>query len=151
MTIYGNPAWDAAPTPTFVADLVFGGPLEQIHCKDHSADVTFLHTADAQNFFDATSNDILFRKDSSGASHYASVKWVDDVTPMSSLVQQHIASGVTRCIQAIGIPTFTIEALRAHAGGKMDRRGAPMRKVENVGTGVNARGVDLTSLGSCNS
>lgn len=134
-------AWEEDPTPSFIADLVFGGPLEQIHCMEHTAKVTFLDGDDAKHFVDATPNDILFAK-----GKYAVVKWVEDVTPMSSLVQQYIDNGCTRCVQAIGTDDFPIEKLKATAGGKLNRLGRPMRKVEHVEKGTNARGVSLLQV-----
>ncbi len=103
--------------------------------------MTFLDGADAQRFFDATPNGILFRKDTSG-SRYAEVKWVDEVTPMSSLVKQHLENGATRCVRAIGVDEdWSVEGLKALAGGKSNRSGLPMRRVESVEMGVNARNV----------
>ena len=112
---------------------------------EHTAEVTFLSGTDAKKFYDATPNDILYRKDASGPQ-YASVKWVEDVTPMSSLVEQHIENGVTRCVHAIGILDYTIERLKFEAGGRVDRRGNPMRKVESVEKGISARGVSQRSF-----
>ena len=142
LILYGNPSWDFAPRPSFITDLVFGGPLEQIRCMEHTAEVTFLNSADAQKFFDATPNGIQIRKDSSGIQ-YAEVKWVEDVTPMSSLVQQHVDNGVTRCVHAIGVEDLPMEELKALARGKMNRQGLPMRKVESIEKGISARNVGL--------
>ena len=107
--------------------------------------MTFLNAANAQTFFDATPNGILFRKDGS-RSHYAEVKWVEDVTPMSSVVQQHIDNGATRCVHAIGLEDVPIELLQVLAGGKTGRLGLPTRKVESVEKGVSARGVSSSLL-----
>lgn len=123
------------------AEIHLGGPLEQIRCLDSKAEVTFLDAADAEKFFDATPNGILFRKDTSG-SRYAEVKWVDEVTPISSLVKQYLENGATRCVRAIGVDEdWSVEGLKALAGGKSNRSGLPMRRVESVETGVNDRNV----------
>ncbi len=113
--------------------------------------MTFLDGADAQRFFDATPNGILFRKDTSG-SRYAEVKWVDEVTPQSSLVKQHLENGATRCVRAIGVDEdWSVEGLKALAGGKSNRSGMPMRRVESVEMGVNARNVRSHFPNKCNS
>lgn len=120
-----------------------GGPLEDIRCLDNKAEVTFLDGADAQKFFDATPNGILFRKDTSG-SRYAEVKFVEDVTPLSSLVKQHLENGATRCVRATGIDEdWSVAGLKALAGGKSNRSGQPMRRVEGIEIGTNARNVRL--------
>ena len=56
------PAWESTPKPDFIASLVFGGPLEQIICKVSSAIVVFVNPEDAQTYYDATANGIVFRQ-----------------------------------------------------------------------------------------
>ena len=144
--IYGTPVWPVSPKPSFIAKLVFGGPLEEIRCLEHGAEVTFLSGADAQKFYEATGNGILFRDDNTG-KHYAEVKLAEDVTPMSSLVQQHVDNGVTRCLLAIGVEEgLSSKDLEAMAGGKSTQQGNPVRRVESIETGINARNVRLASL-----
>lgn len=142
LIIYGDPSFESTPTPSFVANLVFGGPLEQIRCLDNKAEVTFLDGIDAQRFFDATPNGILYRKDAAAGNRYAEVKFIDEVTPVASLVKQHLENGATRCVRAIGIDEdWTVAGLQALAGGKSSRTGLPMRKIESVEIGVNERNV----------
>ena len=139
--IQGNPIWPVTPKAYFISRLVFGGPLEEIRCIPHAAEVTFLNGADAQKYHDATGNGILFRADDTG-KHYAEVRLAEDVTPTSGLVQQHVDKGATRCVSAIGFPEKLAEdELLKLGGGKLTAQGTPARKIESIEAGINERGV----------
>ena len=146
--ITGDPAWESTPKPDFIASLVFGGPLEQILCLSSSAIVTFINPNDAQAYYDGTPNGIIFRK-TPECLHYAEVRLDNDVTPISSIVQQHFDDkGATRCVKATGVDVATsLEDLHKLGNGPMNSRGQIPRKLERLVDDTNASGVSTPSLG----
>lgn len=126
-------------TPTFVASLVYGGPLESIRVTDGKvAFVTFLRPEDAMKYYEATANDLLFKKD--GAEHIIMTQLGKDVNPVSGVLKEWIEKEFTRCVRAVGVDEdWTIEALNETATKKG-------RKIEKVVDGTNKSGVSFLPL-----
>lgn len=126
-------------TPTFVASLVYGGPLESVRTTDGKvAFVTFLRAEDATKYYDATANDLLFKKD--GAEHVITTQLGKDVDPVSGVLKEWIEKEFTRCVRAVGVEKdWSVEALNKFAGNKG-------RKVEKVIDGSNKNGVSVIYL-----
>ena len=144
--IIGDPRWNAIPKADFIASLVFGGPLELIHCFVDSAAVTFIYAADAQSFYEKTANGIVFRSDNS-AVYTADTRMSVEPTPISSFVQDCVFQGATRCVRAIGVNRSTsMNGLRLSAEGRLNARGGPERKVERIEESVNAGGVSTIAF-----
>ena len=143
--ITGFPAWDTIPKPDFIASLVFGGPLEQITCLISSAIVTFIKPEDAQAYYDATPNGIIFRHTPDGP-YTAEVKLHEDVTPVSSLVQQYVDNGATRCVKAIGFDVVTpLGDLYRLGRGPVNSRGQIPRRLERLTDDMTLSGVSTPS------
>ena len=136
----GDPAWESAPKPDFIASLVYGGPLEQIHCSGASAAVTFINAADAENYYKKTPNGILYRSSNDNLQYFAEVRMADDVTPVSGMVQEYVNNGFTRCVRAIGVDfAKSLEELHAVAVGKS----SVPRKLEGLEDGKSPQGVSF--------
>lgn len=143
--IVGDPAWTSTPKPDFIASLVFGGPLEQIHCGGTSAAVTFLNAADAERYYNKTPNGVVYRSFNDSPQHFAEVKMTDDVTPVSSLVQEYVKAGYTRCVRAIGVDVaLSLADLHAAAAGKASLRGGAVRKLERLEDDMSPQGVSTS-------
>ena len=143
--ITGDPAWESTPKPDFIASLVFGGPIEQIFCGGNSAAVTFINPEDAQAFFDATPNGVVYRK-TSEAHHYAEIRMAEDVSPASSLVTQYVGVGATRCVKATGVDVaMSLEYLTALGNGRLTSRGTTPRTLERLVDDMNPSGVSTLS------
>ncbi|KAL8902957.1 MAG: hypothetical protein Q9207_004257 [Kuettlingeria erythrocarpa] len=125
-----------SPTPTFVASLVYGGPLESVRVTDGKmAFVTFLRSEDAMKYYEATANDLLFKKD--GAEHVIMTQLGKDVDPVSGVLKEWIEKEFTRCVRAVGVDEdWTVQALNETASKKG-------RKVEKVIDGTNKSGVSF--------
>ena len=91
-------------THSFIAALVYGGPLEQIHViSETTASVKFLHPADCTKYYEATSNGLVYKKDLQGRELAVFVELAKDVDVIGGLLQSWIDTGVTRCVRAVGV------------------------------------------------
>ncbi|KAL8927433.1 MAG: hypothetical protein Q9208_002238 [Pyrenodesmia sp. 3 TL-2023] len=126
-------------TPSFVASLVYGGPLESVRITDGKvAFVTFLRPEDAMRYHEATANDLLFKKD--GAEHVIMTQLGKDVDPVSGMLKEWIEKEFTRCVRAVGVDEdWTMQALNETATKKG-------RKIEKVIDGTNKSGVSFFSV-----
>lgn len=144
--ITGDPVWESTPKPDFITSLVFGGPLEQILCSGNAAAVTFINSADAEKYYNSTPNGVVYRSTSETLQYVAEIMMADDVTPVSSLVQEYVNHGFTRCVRAIGVDVaMSLEELTAIAGGKPNSRGSVPRKLERLEDDMSCRGVSVQS------
>ncbi|KAL9614629.1 MAG: hypothetical protein Q9167_000917 [Letrouitia subvulpina] len=94
-------------SPTLVAALVYGGPLEQIVLKPPSrAEVVFLHAEDCMKYYDSTANGFLY-KPSKGANkdneYEIMTELGKDVDVVSGVLREWIKKEVTRCVRAVGV------------------------------------------------
>ncbi|KAL8738564.1 MAG: hypothetical protein Q9181_000671 [Wetmoreana brouardii] len=120
-------------TATDVAALVYGGPLESIAVGTSTAFTSFLHAQDADKYYEATGNDLVFKKD--GVEHVVSTQMSKEVNPVSGILREYIEKEFTRCVRAIGVDKeWTMKYLHETAA----RKG---RKVEKIIDGVNMRSV----------
>lgn len=132
-------------TNAFVASLVYGGPIEEIQIRSSaagnlSAIVRFMDAGDCMKFYDETSNGLVYKKDDKGGELVLFVELAKDVDVVGGLLQTWIASGVTRCVRAVGVESeWGMDELLKIAERKN-------RKVEKIVDGQNAGGVsDYTS------
>lgn len=93
-------------TPSLVASIVSGGPLERVDVKGSmekasTARVLFLHAKDCQKFYDVTANglDYIF-EDRRGV---ADVDKGTDVDVVSGQARTYIQLGTTRCVRVMDI------------------------------------------------
>lgn len=99
-------------TATFVTSLVYGGPLESIEIRHStsirsastlaksSASVKFLHAADCERFYEATSNGLVYGKDQQNREKVVFVELAQDVDVVGGLLSQWIDIGASRCVRA---------------------------------------------------
>lgn len=131
-------------TASFVASLAYGGALEEIQIRSSvggnlSALVRFLDAEDCKKFYEETANGLVYKKDAKGRELVLFVELSKDVDVVGGLLQGWIASGVTRCVRAVGVEA------------KWDMNGLLMiaerrnRKVEKILDGQNAGGVSTYS------
>lgn len=126
-------------SPTLVAALVYGGPLEQIVIRPPSrAEVVFLHAEDCMKYYDSTANGLLY-KPPTGANkdHYYPImtELGKDVNVVSGVLREWIEKEVTRCVRAVGVDKEWSMAWIQEAAA---RKG---RKVEKIIDGENANKV----------
>lgn len=127
-------------TVTFVASLVYGGPIEEINLRssatgDLSAFIRFMDAEDCMRFYVETSNGLVYKKDGEDREHVVFVELSKDVDVVGGLLQGWIASGVTRCVRAVGVEAeWDMSGLRKIAERKS-------RKVEKIVDGQNPGGV----------
>ncbi|CAF9933049.1 hypothetical protein IMSHALPRED_009056 [Imshaugia aleurites] len=126
-------------TATFVASLVYGGPVEEIHIRssaagDLSAVIRFMDAEDCMRFYNETSNGLVYKKDAKERELVLFVELSKDVDVVGGLLQNWIVSGVTRCVRAVGVETdWGMDGLRKIAERKN-------RKVEKIVDGQNPGG-----------
>ena len=119
-------------SPTFVASLVYGGPLEQIQIRNEtSAAVLFLDAEDCMNYYNATSNGIVYKKDIHGHELVVFIELAKDVDVVGGLLRGWIDSGVTRCIRAVGVDEHWDEEDLMKIASRKNR------KVEGIDDGKN--------------
>ena len=123
-------------TPSFVASLVYGGAIEWIFMRsDTAATVRFMDAKDCQNYYDGTSNGVVYGKDAQGRELVCFVELGKDVDVIGGLLRGWIDTGVTRCVKAVGVEAdWGVEALR-----KMGERKG--RRVEGMEDGKTPGGV----------
>ena len=86
-------------------------------------------------FYEETSNGLVYKKDAKGRELCVFVELSKDVDVVGGLLQGWIASGVTRCVRAVGVEAeWGLEGLLKIAERKN-------RKVEKVVDGQNGGGV----------
>ncbi|KAL8723034.1 MAG: hypothetical protein Q9225_000576 [Loekoesia sp. 1 TL-2023] len=128
-------------TPTFIASLVYGGPLESISLSGTTAFVTFLRPDDAMKYYDATANGLLYKKD--GVEHVIMTDLGKDVNPVSGILREWTEKEFTRCVRAIGVDKeWSMESLYETAG----RKG---RKVEKIVDGKNVNKMRSVTFRFC--
>ncbi|KAF6224921.1 hypothetical protein HO133_010115 [Letharia lupina] len=126
-------------TATFVASLVYGGPIEEIHVRssaagDLSAAIRFMDAGDCMRFYEETSNGLVYQKDAKGRELVLFVELSPDVDVVGGLLQGWIVSGVTRCVRAVGVEAeWDMDGLVKIAERKN-------RKVEKIVDGQNPGG-----------
>lgn len=127
-------------TANFVASLVYGGPIEEIQIRPSaaghlSAAVRFMNAGDCMKFYEDTSNGLVYKTDAKGRELVLFVELSKDVDVIGGLLERWIASGVTRCVRAVGVESkWNLDKLVEIAERKN-------RKVEKVVDGQNAGGV----------
>ena len=125
-------------TAGFVASLVFGGPVEQIHMSDGAtASVKFLHGADCKKFYDETSNGLVYGTYPNGRERIVWVSLAKDVDVVGGMLRQWITSDFTRCVRAVPVD----EDLGKEYLWKMASR--KNRSVEGIEDGQNPGGVSI--------
>ncbi|KAL9006228.1 MAG: hypothetical protein Q9188_001000 [Gyalolechia gomerana] len=128
-------------SPTFVASLVYGGPLESIVVGTANAFVTFLHAEDAMKYYDATGNGLLYKKD--GIEYVIMTELGKDVDPVSGVLREWTEKEFTRCVRAIGVDKeWSMETLHETAA----RKG---RKVEKILDGANVNKMRSVTFRFC--
>lgn len=126
--------WDSSPT--FIASLVYGGPLECIVVSAATAFVTFLRADDAMKYYGSTGNGLLYKRD--GTEYVIMTELGKDVDPVSGVLGEWIQKEFTRCVRAVGVDKdWTVDALYETAAKKG-------RKVEKVLDGANVNKVSYT-------
>ncbi|CAD6570474.1 MAG: hypothetical protein ASARMPREDX12_003640 [Alectoria sarmentosa] len=126
-------------TNTFVASLVYGGPIEEIRIRsspagDLSAAIRFMDAGDCTKYYHETSNGLVCKKDAKGGELVLFVELSKDVDVVGGMLQGWIDSGVTRCVRAVGVEAeWGMDGLVKVAERKN-------RKVEKIVDGQNAGG-----------
>ena len=114
-------------TPEFVASLVFGGALEDIHMRgDNVADVRFLNGDDCQRYAEKTEAGIIINKGVKGKEDIILTYISKDVNVVGGKLKEWIDQGRTRCVKAVGVEEdITMEKLQrlaaSKSGGLLDR------------------------------
>ncbi|KAL9036275.1 MAG: hypothetical protein Q9214_006210, partial [Letrouitia sp. 1 TL-2023] len=94
-------------SPTLVAALVYGGPLEQIVVRPPSrAEVVFLHAEDCMKYYDSTANGLLYKppRGVNKDNYYPIMTELGkDVNVVSGVLREWIEKEVTRCVRAVGV------------------------------------------------
>ncbi|MDI1488841.1 MAG: hypothetical protein OHK93_008117 [Ramalina farinacea] len=102
------------PLPTnvtlaFIANLVYGGPLEKIriHVGGKGASVTFLNPADCKKFFDSTGNGLAYNISPPTGPvrrfRHLDVELSDTVEPVVGKLYEYVQKGLTRCVKAVPV------------------------------------------------
>ena len=103
--------------------------------SESSATVRFMDAKDCQNYYDDTSNGVVYGKDAQGRELVCFVELGKDVDVIGGLLRGWIDTGVTRCVRAVGVDgDFGIEALK-----KMGERKG--RRIEDMDDGETSGGV----------
>ena len=90
---------------------------------------------DCKKFYDDTSNGLVYKKDDKGRELVLFVELSKDVDVVGGLLRGWIASGVTRCVRAVGVEAeWGMDGLLKMAERKN-------RKVEKIVDGHNPGGV----------
>ena len=107
-------------TPAFVASVVFGGALEQIHMRsDDSAAVRFLSGTDCLDFYNETDNGLVYGKEANGKEKVIWTHLGKEVDVVGGNLEQWISMGRTRCIKAVHVDKkFTAKELKSYAEAK---------------------------------
>ncbi|KAL8780285.1 MAG: hypothetical protein Q9203_000888 [Teloschistes exilis] len=123
-------------TPTIVASLAFGGPLERIAVSSSSAYVTFLRAEDAAKFYETSANGLVYEPNVPNATkHVVMTTMSKHLNPVSGVLREYIEKEFTRCVRAIGVDKeWTMEYMYETAA----RKG---RRVEKIVDGVNVNNV----------
>ena len=95
-------------TPNFIASLVYGGAVEDIHTRtsaagDTLASIRFVDAEQCSNFYHKTANGIVYKKDVRGRDVAAFVELGQDVDVVGGLLQTWIDNDTTRCVRAVGV------------------------------------------------
>ena len=121
-------------TASFVASLVYGGPVESIIVGKTAATVLFVHADDCLKYYNQTPNGIVYKKDGK-KEHAAFVDKGDDPDVVGGMLRQWIDQGVTRCVAVRDLEEeWTMDELRAKAVGTR-------RQVESIEDGFFPPGV----------
>ncbi|KAI4202954.1 MAG: hypothetical protein LQ350_002171 [Teloschistes chrysophthalmus] len=123
-------------TPTIVASLAFGGPLERIAVSNSAAYVTFLRAEDAAKFYETTANGLVYEPNVPNATKYVIMTAMSKhLNPVSGVLREYIEKEFTRCVRAIGVDK---EWTMAYMYETAARKG---RKVEKIVDGINVNNV----------
>lgn len=96
-----------------------------------------MNAEDCTRFYDETSNGLVYGKDSKGRELCVFVELSKDVDVVGGLLHGWMASGVTRCVRAVGVEAdWDMNGLLKIAERKN-------RKVEKIVDGQNAGGVSI--------
>ncbi len=130
-------------TPSFVASIVYGGPLEDINilCSPSgrfSARVRFIYADDCENYYDETSNGLVYGKNKQNQDLVVFVQLGKDVDVVGGLLRSWIEQDITRCVRAVGIgKEWPIDSLKKDAETKN-------KKLEGITDTVNPIGVSTS-------
>lgn len=123
-------------TPTLVASLAYGGPLENIAVGSSTAYVTFLRAEDAAKFYETSANGLVYKPDVPNITkHVIMTAMSKHLNPVSGILREYIEKEFTRCVRAIGVDKeWTMSYMYETAA----RKG---RRVEKIVDGVNVNNV----------
>ena len=126
-------------SPSFVASLVYGGPIESIIVARTSASVLFINADDCSKYYNKTANGIVYKKEGR-KEHMAFVERSDDPDIIGGMLRQWMDQGVTRCVAVRDLEDdWTLSALREKATGGR-------RVLESIEDGTFPPGVPGVSL-----
>lgn len=118
-------ALPATASLAFVANLVYGGPLEKIriHVSGKGASVTFLNPADCKKFFDDTANGLAYNTSPSTGPvrrfRHLEVELSSVVEPVVGKLYEYVQKGLTRCVKAVPVEDgLTMSYLQKMAADK---------------------------------
>ncbi|KAL8841457.1 MAG: hypothetical protein Q9170_000920 [Blastenia crenularia] len=128
-------------SPTFASSLVYGGPLESITVGTSTGFATFLRAEDAEKYYEATGNGLLYKK--GATEHVIMTELGKDVNPVSGVLREYTEKEFTRCVRAIGVDKeWSMAALYETAGKKG-------RKVEKIIDGLNVSDMRSVTFRFC--
>lgn len=119
---------------------MYGGAIEDIHMTtsaagDLTATVRFVDADQCNQYFEATANGVVYKKDSQNRDEVLYVDIAKDVDVVGGLLRTWIDTGVTRCVRAVGVDKdWGTAALIKLAEGKG-------RKLEGISDSINPGGV----------
>ncbi|KAI4258386.1 MAG: hypothetical protein LQ352_001235 [Teloschistes flavicans] len=132
-------------TPTLVASLAYGGPLENIAVGSSTAYVTFLRAEDAAKFYETSANGLVYKPDVPNITkHVIMTAMSKHLNPVSGILREYIEKEFTRCVRAIGVDKeWTMSYMYETAA----RKG---RRVEKIVDGVNVNNMRSVTFRFCN-
>lgn len=102
---------------------------------DLTATVRFVDADQCNQYFEATANGVVYKKDSQNREEVLYVDIAKDVDVVGGLLRTWIDTGVTRCVRAVGVDKdWGAAALIKLAEGKG-------RKLEGISDSINPDGV----------
>lgn len=107
-----------------------------------TATVRFMDADACKQYYDKTSNGVVYSKDTQNREMVAFVELAKDVEVVGGMLQQSIDNGVTRCVRAVGVDEdWGIEGLTKMA----ERKG---RKLEGLSDSKSPGGVSILDTSS---
>lgn len=128
-----------------MACLVYGGAVEYIQMRSSAdgvltASVRFMDADACTQYYDDTSNGIVYKKDVQNRESVAFVELAKYVNVVGGMLQQWIDNGVTRCVRAVGVDEeWGTDGLKKIAERKN-------RKLEGISDSKNHGGVSIDEI-----